>query len=64
MPNIISAFSSLDCSKNIYWGTSMGITYHFPYYFRGLGYALSWPLVRGTFDAFDVRSTTRESTSD
>jgi hypothetical protein len=45
MPNIISAFSSLDCSKNVYWGTSSGITYHFPYYFRGLGYALSWPLV-------------------
>lgn len=46
MPNVIDAFASLDCSKNIYWGTSAGMSRHFGFYMRGLGYALSWPLVR------------------
>lgn len=46
MPNVIDAFASFDCSKNIYWGTSAGMSHHFGFYMRGLGYALSWPLVR------------------
>jgi hypothetical protein len=46
MPNVIDAFASFDCSKNIYWGTSAGMSRHFGFYMRGLGYALSWPLVR------------------
>lgn len=44
-PNVISNFINLDCSKNIYWGTSAGRSRHFNDYFRGLAYALSWPLV-------------------
>jgi hypothetical protein len=45
MPNIISAFKDLDCSTNIYWGTSAGRSHYFGDYFRGLAYGLSWPLV-------------------
>lgn len=45
MPNIISAFKALDCTKNVYWGTSAGRSSYFGQYFRGLAYALSWPLV-------------------
>lgn len=44
-PNMISAFRELDCSTNIYWGTSAGRSAHFGQYFRGLAYAMSWPLV-------------------
>ncbi|WVQ80546.1 hypothetical protein IAT38_002651 [Cryptococcus sp. DSM 104549] len=52
MPNIISAFKNLDCSKNVYWGTSAGRSRYFGDYFRGLAYAMSWPLVTwiGTAD--------------
>ena len=46
MPNIISAFRDLDCSRNVYWGTSAGRSGYFEDYFRGLAYAMSWPLVR------------------
>ena len=47
MPNVLGAFSSMDCPshRNVYWGTSAGGTHYFDRYFRGLGYALSWPLV-------------------
>ncbi|RXK41661.1 hypothetical protein M231_01161 [Tremella mesenterica] len=45
MPNVISAFKDLDCSRNIYWGTSAGRSQYFHEYFRGLAYAMSWPLV-------------------
>ncbi|CDZ98677.1 family 31 glycosyltransferase [Phaffia rhodozyma] len=45
MPNVIASFESLDCSENIYWGTSAGISYYYQFYLRGLGYAMSWPLV-------------------
>ena len=47
MPNVLGAFASMDCAsmRNVYWGTSAGGTYYFDRYFRGLGYALSWPLV-------------------
>jgi len=45
MPNIISAFKDLDCSKNVYWGTSAGRSHYFGDYFRGLAYGMSWPLV-------------------
>lgn len=44
MPNLVSSFIDLDCSKNYYWGTSAGRSGHFEDYFRGLAYALSWPL--------------------
>lgn len=44
-PNILAALGSMDCSKNIYFGTAAGATHYFERYFRGLGYALSWPLV-------------------
>ncbi|KAL7416438.1 hypothetical protein BDY24DRAFT_438946 [Mrakia frigida] len=46
MPNVLAALGSMDCSLNIYWGTSAGATHYFDRYFRGLGYALSWPLVK------------------
>lgn len=45
MPNIISAFKDLDCRTNVYWGTSAGRSHYFGDYFRGLAYAMSWPLV-------------------
>jgi hypothetical protein len=45
MPNLISAFRKLDCSTNVYWGTSAGRSQYFGDYFRGLAYAMSWPLV-------------------
>ncbi|WWC70617.1 uncharacterized protein I206_104568 [Kwoniella pini CBS 10737] len=45
MPNIISGFKDLDCANNIYWGTSAGRSHYFGEYFRGLAYAMSWPLV-------------------
>ena len=51
MPNVIRAFSEMDCSKNMYWGTTAGGAYHFPRYMRGLGYALSWPLVSSPLPA-------------
>lgn len=38
-------FKELECSKNIYWGTSAGRSSYFGQYFRGLAYAMSWPLV-------------------
>ncbi|ODO01524.1 hypothetical protein I350_06344 [Cryptococcus amylolentus CBS 6273] len=44
MPNLIAAFKDLDCSKNVYWGTSAGRSHFFGDYFRGLAYAMSWPL--------------------
>ncbi len=44
MPNLVSSFIDLDCSKNYYWGTSAGRSGYFDDYFRGLAYALSWPL--------------------
>jgi hypothetical protein len=46
MPNLISAFKDLDCSTNVYWGTSAGRSQYFGDYFRGLAYVMSWPLVR------------------
>jgi hypothetical protein len=55
MPNVIRAFSEMDCSKNIYWGTTAGGAYHFPRYMRGLGYALSWPLVSSTLRVLGSR---------
>ncbi|KAJ9127215.1 hypothetical protein QFC24_001453 [Naganishia onofrii] len=45
MPNLIQAFKDLDCSKNVYWGTSAGRSKYFGDYFRGLAYGMSWPLV-------------------
>ncbi|KAK8858457.1 hypothetical protein IAR55_002684 [Kwoniella newhampshirensis] len=45
MPNVISAFKDLDCAQNVYWGTSAGRSHYFGDYFRGLAYAMSWPLV-------------------
>ncbi|EGF97964.1 family 31 glycosyltransferase [Melampsora larici-populina 98AG31] len=45
IPNLIKEFQNLDCGSNIYWGTSQGSNPLFPAYFRGLAYALSWPLV-------------------
>ncbi|OCF31309.1 hypothetical protein I316_07095 [Kwoniella heveanensis BCC8398] len=45
MPNLISGFKDLDCSTNVYWGTSAGRSHYFGDYFRGLAYAMSWPLV-------------------
>lgn len=45
MPNMISAFKDLDCRTNVYWGTSAGRSHYFGDYFRGLAYAMSWPLV-------------------
>ncbi|KAG0144960.1 hypothetical protein CROQUDRAFT_659264 [Cronartium quercuum f. sp. fusiforme G11] len=45
IPNLIKAFQDLDCNMNIYWGTSQGSNPLFDPYFRGLGYAMSWPLV-------------------
>ncbi|GFZ45356.1 hypothetical protein JCM24511_03082 [Saitozyma sp. JCM 24511] len=45
MPNLISAFKDIDCAKNVYWGTSAGRSHYFKGYFRGLAYAMSWPLV-------------------
>ncbi|GMK57377.1 hypothetical protein CspeluHIS016_0402110 [Cutaneotrichosporon spelunceum] len=45
MPNIVSNFMDLDCSRNYYWGTSAGRSGYFDDYFRGLAYAISWPLV-------------------
>ncbi|BEI86425.1 hypothetical protein CcaverHIS002_0607120 [Cutaneotrichosporon cavernicola] len=44
MPNVVSSFIDLDCSRNYYWGTSQGSASSFGYYFRGLAYALSWPV--------------------
>lgn len=44
MPNLVSSFIDLDCSKNYYWGTSAGRSGYFDDYFRGLAYAISWPL--------------------
>jgi len=41
----LSAFKDLDCSSNVYWGTSAGRSHYFGDYFRGLAYAMSWPLV-------------------
>lgn len=35
----------MDCSKNVYWGTSAGRSKYFGDYFRGLAYGMSWPLV-------------------
>jgi len=48
MPNLISAFKDLDCKTNVYWGTSAGRSHYFGDYFRGLAYAMSWPLVRSS----------------
>ncbi|KAH9817587.1 family 31 glycosyltransferase [Melampsora americana] len=45
IPNLIKEFQNLDCNSNIYWGTSQGSNPLFDSYFRGLAYALSWPLV-------------------
>ncbi|WWC88817.1 uncharacterized protein L201_003730 [Kwoniella dendrophila CBS 6074] len=45
MPNLISGFKDLNCADNIYWGTSAGRSHYFGDYFRGLAYAMSWPLV-------------------
>lgn len=45
MPNVVRTLQSLNCKKNVYWGTSAGSSGHFRQYFRGLGYGLSWPLV-------------------
>ncbi len=45
MPNMIRAFQNLDCSTAVYWGTSSGRSTYFQPYFRGLAYAMSWPLV-------------------
>lgn len=45
MPNLVSSLSALDCSKGVYWGTSAGSSTAFLPYFRGMGYAVSWPLV-------------------
>ncbi|KAK1920534.1 hypothetical protein DB88DRAFT_503663 [Papiliotrema laurentii] len=45
MPNLISAFKDLDCATNVYWGTSAGRSRYFGDYFRGLAYAMSWPLI-------------------
>lgn len=45
MPNVVRTLQSLNCKKNVYWGTSAGSSGHFRHYFRGLGYGLSWPLV-------------------
>jgi hypothetical protein len=61
MPNLISAFKDLDCATNVYWGTSAGRSRYFGDYFRGLAYAMSWPLVRG-FRAREIgdRELTRQ----
>ena len=57
MPNLISAFRELDCSTNVYWGTSAGRSQYFGDYFRGLAYAMSWPLVSRDFaNASNVRT--------
>ncbi|WVR06229.1 hypothetical protein IAU60_003259 [Kwoniella sp. DSM 27419] len=45
MPNLVSGFKDLDCATNVYWGTSAGRSHYFGEYFRGLAYAMSWPLV-------------------
>ncbi|WVW84505.1 hypothetical protein I302_106539 [Kwoniella bestiolae CBS 10118] len=45
MPNLISGFKDLNCADNVYWGTSAGRSHYFGDYFRGLAYAMSWPLV-------------------
>ncbi|KAL7422144.1 hypothetical protein Q5752_002787 [Cryptotrichosporon argae] len=45
MPNLVAAFARLDCATNVYWGTSAGRSGYFGDYFRGLAYAMSWPLV-------------------
>ncbi|WRT67640.1 uncharacterized protein IL334_004612 [Kwoniella shivajii] len=45
LPNVISGFKDLNCAHNIYWGTSAGRSHYFGDYFRGLAYAMSWPLV-------------------
>lgn len=45
MPNLVSAFKDIDCATNVYWGTSAGRSHYFKGYFRGLAYAMSWPLV-------------------
>ncbi|KAK4685512.1 hypothetical protein P7C73_g4640, partial [Tremellales sp. Uapishka_1] len=59
MPNMISAFQDLDCATNVYWGTSSGRSHYFGDYFRGLAYAMSWPLVRGFLDQLYIRSSAR-----
>ncbi|KZO96783.1 glycosyltransferase family 31 protein [Calocera viscosa TUFC12733] len=48
LPNLLNAISSLDCSQNIYFGTSWGacIQNCYPFYMRGMAYGLSWPLIR------------------
>jgi hypothetical protein len=45
MPNLVSSFSALDCSQPVYWGSSSGYSEYFLPYYRGMGYAISWPLV-------------------
>lgn len=45
IPNLIREFQNLSCDSNIYWGTTQGSNPLLPSYFRGLAYALSWPLV-------------------
>lgn len=46
IPALLNSLKELDCNQNIYWGTSAGRSQHFPEYFRGLAYILSWPLVK------------------
>ncbi|TIA93588.1 hypothetical protein E3P99_00060 [Wallemia hederae] len=45
IPAVLRSLGNLNCSDNIYWGTSAGRSQHFPEYLRGLAYILSWPLV-------------------
>ncbi|TIA83077.1 hypothetical protein E3P94_01212 [Wallemia ichthyophaga] len=45
VPAVLNSLSGLQCDQNVYWGTSAGRSNHFPEYFRGLAYILSWPLV-------------------
>lgn len=46
LPNILRSLSSFNCAQNIYWGNSWGCAQEFKYHHGGLGYAISWPLVK------------------
>lgn len=63
IPAVLNSLASLNCDENVYWGTSAGRSAHFPEYFRGLAYILSWPLV-GWIGGSDISGLHRRGVED
>ncbi|KZT59385.1 glycosyltransferase family 31 protein [Calocera cornea HHB12733] len=46
LPAVLHTLAHVSCAQLVYWGTSWGSCLScYPFYHRGMGYGLSWPLV-------------------